>query len=150
MDRSKPALAFYEYMEQHGAGDNLKRAALGYFGPLRGVVAMRDLKKGDDLINIPYELAVNLGQEGGDPTLPALELLRDYCEVLGTNGESAPNFNRKEYYEMLPPFRGEDCLGSTDFFSNDALEALQSPTVVEETLKRRERTKRSLAHCCTW
>ena len=155
-DRSKEARAFYEYLEQQGAGDNLKRCALGYFPlptslptndkekaapTLRGVVAMRDLKKGEPIISIPYEAAVNLGQEGGDPTLPALELLRDYCEVLGNGGDAA-NSKRKPYYEMLPPFRGDDCLGSTDFFSDDALEALQAPLVVEETLKRRERIKR--------
>ena len=146
-DRSAEARAFYDYLEKQQAGDNLKRCALGYFPlpngvSLRGVVAMRDLQKGDVIIRIPYEVAVNLGQEGGDPTLPAVEFLRDYCEVLGPNGEAAANRQRKPYYEMLPPFRGDDCLGSTDFFSDEALEALQSPTVMEETLRRRERTKR--------
>lgn len=152
-DRSKEARAFYEYLEQHGAGDNLKRCALGYFPlspddktddlSLRGVVAMRDIKKGDVIIRIPYEMAVNLGPEGGDPTLPALELLKDYCQVLANNNnDAAVNQKRKPYYEMLPPFGGNDCLGSTDFFSEEALEALQSPLVKEETLRRRERTKR--------
>ncbi|CAB9514494.1 expressed unknown protein [Seminavis robusta] len=140
-DRSKPALAFYDYMEeqQHGAGGNLKRAALGYFGSLRGVVAMRDLKKGDAIIDIPYEMAINLGQEGGDPTLPALELLKDYCQQQQQQQPDNNNNPRKAYYDMLPPFRGDDSLGSTDFFSDAALEALQSPTVVDETLKRRQR-----------
>lgn len=32
-------------------------------------------------------------------------------------------------------------MGSTDFFSEEALEALQSPLIVEETLKRRDQTK---------
>lgn len=148
-DRSKEARAFYEYMEQKGAGDNLKRCALGYFPMsddgdtemLRGVVAMRDVKKGENIVRIPYEVAVNLGQEGGDPTLPALELLRDYCQVLGSSSETATNSQRKSYFDMLPPFRGDDCLGSTDFFSGEALEALQAPLVVEETLKRRGRSK---------
>ena len=40
---------------------------------------------------------------------------------------------------MLPPFRGEDCMGSTGFFSDKALAELQAPLVVEETLKRKER-----------
>jgi SET domain len=146
-DRSKEARTFYDFLEKEQAGDNLKRCALGYFplpngASLRGVVAMRDLQKGDVIIRIPYQVAINLGQEGGDPTLPALELLRDYCDVLGENGAHAVNAKRRAYYEMLPPFRGEDCLGSTDFFSEEALQALQSPTVVAETLNRRERTKR--------
>lgn len=140
MDRSKDTLAFYDYMEKNGgAGENLKRVALGYFplpngGELRGVVALRDIKKGDVIINIPYEMAVNLGPEGEDPTLPALELLTDYADTLRSDNDSA-------YFKLLPPFMGNDCLGSTDFFSDAALEALQSPLVVEETLNRRERTR---------
>ena len=86
MDRSKDTLNFYDYMEKNGAGDNLKECALGYFTlpsglQLRGVVALRDIKKGDVIIRIPYEMAVNLGPEGEDPTLPGLELLKDYCET---------------------------------------------------------------------
>ena len=147
-DRSKEARAFYDYLEQQGAGDNLKRCALGYFllpntdVSLRGVVAMRDLKKGDVIITIPYEVAINLGPEGEDPTGPALEFLRDYCEVLGNEGSQSKNGKRSDYYKMLPAFKGEDCLGSTDFFSEESLDALQSNTVKEETLKRRERVKR--------
>jgi len=142
-DRSKQARAFYEFLDKNGAGDNLKRTALGFFllpsgDKLRGVVALKDIKKGDDIINIPYELAVNLGPEGEDPTLPALELLRDYCEIM-SSGEATP---KRAYFEMLPPFGGSDCLGSTDFFSDEALEALQSPLIVEETLRRRDRTRK--------
>jgi len=146
-DRSQSARRFYEYLEQQDAGDNLKKCALGFFPlsnddtKLRGVVALRDIQKGEAIINIPYELAVNLGQEGGDPTLPAVELLKDYCQVMQSTDNNNNN-QRKAYYDMLPPFRGNDCLGSTDFFSDEALEALQAPLVVEETLKRRERTKR--------
>jgi SET domain len=143
-DRSVAARAFYDYLEKGGAGDNWKRCGLGFFDlangiSLRGVVALRDVKKGDVIIRIPYDLAVNLGQEGGDPTLPAVALLKDYCQVL--SGEEGAESSRKAYYEMLPPFRGDDCLGSTDFFSEEALEALQSPTIVDETKKRRERIK---------
>ena len=31
IDRSKPSLAFYDYLEKNGAGDNLKRVALARF-----------------------------------------------------------------------------------------------------------------------
>ncbi|KAL3897762.1 MAG: hypothetical protein SGARI_006843, partial [Bacillariaceae sp.] len=85
LDRSKQAMAFYDFMEQQKAGDNLSRCALGYFPlgdngeiKLRGVTALRPIKKGDAIIRIPYEMAVNLGQEGSDPTIPAVALLRDY------------------------------------------------------------------------
>ena len=102
-DKSREARAFYEFLDKNGAGDNLKRTALGFFplpsgGKLRGVVALKDIKKGDDIINIPYELAVNLGREGEDPTLPALELLRNYCEKLSSEQVSS----QKAYFEMLP------------------------------------------------
>eukprot|EP00542_Grammatophora_oceanica_P014583 CAMPEP_0194052200 /NCGR_PEP_ID=MMETSP0009_2-20130614/44457_1 /TAXON_ID=210454 /ORGANISM="Grammatophora oceanica, Strain CCMP 410" /LENGTH=418 /DNA_ID=CAMNT_0038699675 /DNA_START=62 /DNA_END=1318 /DNA_ORIENTATION=+ len=146
MDRSKEARAFYDFMENNGAGDNLKRCALGFFplpggGKLRGVVALKDMKKGDVLIRIPYEVAVNLGREGGDPTIPALNLLKTFCQTLGETGGDDGVVDRSSYFRMLPPFLGEDCMGSTDFFSDEALEALQAPLVVEETLKRRQRVK---------
>jgi hypothetical protein len=146
MDRSKDALAFYDFLEKNGAGDNLKRAALGYFPledgmQLRGVVALRDMKKGDVMIRIPYEIAINLGLEGEDPTMPGLDLLKQYCNAL--NGVDEPKgVDHSPYHRMLPVYKGSDCLGSTDFFSDAALEALQAPLVVAETLKRRERTRK--------
>lgn len=144
MDRSKDAMSFYDFLETNAAGENLKRCALGKFtlpdgGSLRGVVALKDIKKGDVIIRIPYELAINLGAEGEDPTLPAMTLLKLYCDALGKSDLADI---RDMYYHMLPPFEGADCMGSTDFFSDVALEALQSPLVMEETIKRRERTKR--------
>ena len=145
MDRSKEALAFYDFLEKNGAGDNLKRAALGYFtlpggAQLRGVVALRDMKKGDVIIRIPYEIAINLGPEGEDPTMPALDLLQQYCNALSPGGIKPDGVDRSPYFRILPEFLGTDCLGSTDFFSDEALEALQTPMVVAETLKRRQRT----------
>jgi hypothetical protein len=96
------------------------------------------MKKGDVMIRIPYELAVNLGQEGADPAGPGVTLLRDYCETLGKEGASSTS-EKRAYFEMLPPFRGDDCLGTTDFFPGEALQAMQNPLVVEETIKRREK-----------
>ena len=142
-DRSKPARDFYDFLEQGGAGDNLSRCGLGYFPldddiKLRGIVALKDIKQGDNLIRIPYELAVNLGPEGTDTSLPAVTLLRDYCEVMGPSNQEKSKDPKYAYYSMLPPFRGDDCLGSTDFFSQEALDALQAPLVVEETLLRQK------------
>lgn len=143
LDKSNKARAFYEYLEKNGAGDNLKRVALGFFslpdgGQLRGVVAMKNFKKGDIMIRIPYPLAVNLGAEGEDPSMPGLTLLRDYCTTIYSSQDGGVS-SRQPYYDMLPPFLGEDCLGSTDFFSDQALDALQSPSIAQETLRRRER-----------
>ena len=170
IDRSRDALAFYDYLERHGAGDNLKRVALATF-PLpgikgsadgqdiriRGVMATRQIKKGEPIIDVPYELAMNLGRESSDPTLPAVALLQDYCRwrsaSSGSEGRSTGSSSggkredggndrddRGAYFPMLPPYRGDDCRGSTDFFSDAALEALQFPPIQDETVRRREQT----------
>ena len=147
LDRSNEARSFYDFMEGGGAGDNLSRCAIGSFPlgddfKLRGVAALKPVKKGDAIIRIPYELAVNLGQEGTDPTSPAVVFLKDYCETLASSStENTKNLSSKAtYYQMLPPFGGEDCLGSTDFFSDQALIELQAPLVAEETKMRKGRT----------
>ena len=143
IDRSKPSLAFYDYLEKNGAGDNLKRVALAHFPigdfDLRGVVALRDIKKGDPIIDVPYELAINLGRESSDPTLPAVTLLQEYCRWK----VGAPSKRVRDdglYFQMLPSYMGSDCLGSTDFFSDEAMNALQCPPIKDETFRRREQT----------
>ena len=148
LDRSIEARSFYDFLDGGGAGDNLNRCAIGSFPidddfKLRGVAALKPVKKGDAIIRIPYELAINLGQEGTDPTVPAVTFLKDYCETLlpiAIEGKKEVS-GKADYYRMLPPFGGDDCLGSTDFFSDQALNELQAPLIVEETKKRREQTK---------
>ena len=112
-------------------------------------MALRPIKKGDAIIDVPYELALNLGRESSDPTLPAVALLQEYCRWMSSpkdsgggrdNANSVRNRNDGPYFEMLPPYLGSDCLGSTDFFSDDALEALQYPPIKDETLRRRQTT----------
>jgi len=162
VDRSKSAMAFYSFLEKRGAGSNLKRVALGFFPfhssgddgdedgggeeddtaavaapKLRGIVALQKIPKGDVIIEIPYEAAWNLGQENNDPTLPGSVVLREYCRWKTTSDDVALG----PYLEMLPPFQSPDVLGSTDFFSDDALETLQSPQIQEETLARRGKTQ---------
>lgn len=153
IDRSLSARSFYEFLDAtNGAGDNLKRTTLGYFSldnddnntkeketsdaiRLRGVVAIQDIPKGNDVINIPYELAVNLGPEGDDPTIPAIQFLYDYCTVMNSNDMP----KRQTYYKMLPDVNSPDCYGSTDFFPYNILEELQSPVIVQETMERKKR-----------
>lgn len=149
IDRSPSALKFYDYLRDNGGGDNLKRVGLGYFPlrigtksedviQLRGVIALRDIPKGDPIIEIPYEMAVDLGRESADPTLPATALLQKYCAWRSGSDGPPGDKARGDYFAMLPPYLSEDCLGSTDFFSAAALGMLQSPRVEEETLSRRE------------
>lgn len=144
IDRSREALALYDYLERVGAGSNLKRVGLGRFPlgddgttTIRGVVALRPIKKGEVIIGVPYEAALNLGAEGSDPTLPASSLLERVCGAASST--DAP------YLDTLPAYDDDDDdgkgpydhLGSTDFFSDEALEELQFPTVRDETLRRR-------------
>jgi len=156
LDRSNEARLFYDFVEEGSAGDNFSRCAIGNlplgldnnYIKIRGIAALKPVKKGDNIIRIPYELAVNLGEEGTDPTIPAVVFLKDYCETLVSLSSSPAEDNAIEnikisgkaaYYQMLPPFRGEDCMSSIDFFSVRALTELQFPLVVEETKKRKER-----------
>jgi hypothetical protein len=65
LDRSQEALAFYDYVEKSCTGiPNFKRVALAYFPmdstgdneeptKMRGVVALRPIKKGEVIIQIP-------------------------------------------------------------------------------------------------
>ena len=149
IDRSTAALKFYNYLERNGAESNLKRVGLGYFplqiGPndeditqLRGVIALRDIPKGEAIIEIPYEMAIDLGRENSDPTLPATSLLQKYCVWKSDSNGPPADKERGDYFAMLPHYMSDDCLGSTDFFSDKALEMLQSPLIVEETLLRRQ------------
>jgi SET domain len=152
LDRSETTRQFYDFLDRFGAGANLQRTALATASDdgLRGVVATKDIAKGEDIIGIPYELAVNLGRQGDDPTLPALQLLRDsqLVRLQQQNEKSASEATlwRKSYYEMLPALgSSKDYLTSTDFFSPEALRELQSPLIVEETLARRDKVQRRLA-----
>jgi len=149
IDRSKAALKFYNYLERNGAEANLKRVGLGYFplqiGPsekdviqLRGVIALRDIPKGEPIIEIPYEMAIDLGRESSDPTLPATSFLQKYCVWKSDSDGPPPDKERGDYFAMLPEYMSSDCLGSTDFFSDEALEMLQSPLIKEETLSRKD------------
>lgn len=131
-DRSETARQFYDYLVDNKV-TSLASTTLGFFGPLRGVVALTDIPKGQPIIDIPFELAINLGPQGEDPTDPAIEFLKDYSKVM-----TSERHERKPYYSMLPQFR-TDCLGSTDFFDESTLLALQSPSIHQETHRRRER-----------
>ena len=102
------------------------------------MIALRDIPKGESIIAIPYEMALDLGRESSDPTLPATALLQKYCAWKSNSDGPPGDKERGDYFAMLPTHLSEDCLGSTDFFSDEALGMLQSPMVVQETISRRE------------
>jgi hypothetical protein len=152
IDRSKPILSFYanSFQQSSIASENFKRTALAYTyhngrGPndsykLRGVVTTRDIPKGSDLITLPYEMAIDLGPEGNDPTIPALAFLKDYCAVMSNSATSAMNSDemmmtkrKLHYYRLLPTYDSIDCRGCTTFYTEEALHALQCPYMIHET-----------------
>lgn len=147
LDTSKDSRQFYErFLDSQGAGDNLKRTSLGFLEladgfQLRGVITTRDIKAKEAIIDIPAPLALNLGPEGNDPTVPAIEFLRQYTEVLRENDLSNPLLH---YFRMLPGLDCPDCQTSTDFFSDAALDALQYPLMIQETKQRRQRVQAAL------
>ena len=132
-DKSKLARDFYAYLEETQGVTLLSLTRLGFFDSLRGVVALQDVPKGKDLISIPSNVAVNLGGQGVDPVQAGVNLVQAY--------RAAVNEPKRIVFDVLPPLNSTDCLGSTDFYSDEALQALQSPTIVEETLARRERVR---------
>ena len=161
IDRSRPTLSFYESSLQQSsiASENFKRTALAYtysgiIQPdtykLRGVVTTRHVPKGNDLISIPYEMAIDLGPEGNDPTIPALLFLKDYCSVLSSGNAINDDVTKRKlyYYHMLPTYDSPDCRGCTNFFTEEALNALQCPYIIHETnqckLQIRERYEQEI------
>jgi len=56
-------------------GANLGRVAIADFDGLRGVMALVDLAKGDEIVSIPGPSAVNLGSQSVDPVQAAVALL---------------------------------------------------------------------------
>jgi hypothetical protein len=154
IDRSPAAMKFYTFLENNGAGSNLKRVALGFFPvdpnnkdspKIRGVVALQKIQKGEIIIEIPYEAAWNLGMESSDPTLPGTMILQEYSKWISSDASTQSlGADRKSrdlgpYLAVFPEFQSIDVLGSTDFFSDEALEQLQYPPIVEETRSRKKR-----------
>lgn len=80
-------------------------------------------------------MSINLGSDSTDVTVAALNLLRSLCQYQSTSSMAT-------IFKTLPSFNGVDCKGSTDFFSMKALDALQFPPILKETLLRQENVRR--------
>lgn len=157
LDKSTKTLSFYNFIEEYGAGDNIKRVGLAYIPlptsnkeeektpiKMRGAIALKPIKKDDVIFSIPYELALSLGREGNDPTIPAVNLLQNYlCKRMVVGISTTIIDNYKPYLDLLPQYvddiKGSDYEGCTDFFSDEALNELQCPYIMDEVLKRRQK-----------
>lgn len=95
---------------------------------MRGLFATAPIRSGETVCRIPRRLAICLGNEGENPGLPALFLLR-----MMTDGEAVRKF--QAYFDVLP--RAEACRITTDFFSEEELAQVVHEPTVAETRRRR-------------
>ncbi|KAK4529174.1 hypothetical protein CCYA_CCYA01G0031 [Cyanidiococcus yangmingshanensis] len=96
---------------------------------MRGLFATAPIRSGETVCRIPRRLAICLGNEGENPGLPALYLLR-----MMTDGETVRKF--QAYFDVLP--RPEVCKVTTDFFTQDELSQMIHEPTAAETRRRRE------------
>ena len=130
--------AYAELNEQlTAAGANLARVAIADFDGLRGVMALVDLAKGDEIVSIPGPSAVNLGSQSVDPVRAAVSLL----EALERDAAAG---RRQAYWRLLPPPDAAD-LCTPDFFSAEEIAMLQWPPVAAEVQERAEAMRAALA-----
>mmetsp|Transcript_66578 Transcript_66578/g.130564 ORF Transcript_66578/g.130564 Transcript_66578/m.130564 type:complete len:298 (-) Transcript_66578:21-914(-) len=120
-------VSFFKYLRENGA--DCSKVCLASFGGLRGVMALTDIRPGEAIMAIPYELCLDLGPGTDDPTLPALVFHGNFKE---SNSKSRPYLNK------IPTVDSGDCT-TTDFFTAQELDLLQCPPIVAETKVRETR-----------
>ncbi len=118
--------ALFGYLKSSGA--KLDAVGLADFDGLRGVVATRKIKKGDDIVSIPASCAIDLGINSDDPVPAALNMLRTRAAEYGGSPRDA-------YWDLLPPPDSPD-LCTPDFFSEKELLMLRWPPLVVEVRRR--------------
>ena len=99
---------------------------------IRGVVATAPIAAGEVICSIPLELAVSLGTEGDDPSLPAVTLMQMLQDEKRAREYEA-------YFAVLP--EEPACRITTDYYSEQELAALWHPPTVEETQRRLARVR---------
>mmetsp|Transcript_55908 Transcript_55908/g.128403 ORF Transcript_55908/g.128403 Transcript_55908/m.128403 type:complete len:393 (-) Transcript_55908:288-1466(-) len=113
-----------EWLVSEGA--NLARVGIADFSGLRGVIALQEIKEGEEIVSIPAKCAVDLGVQGDDPVPPALRLL---------SAQQADNGEREAYWKLLPQPDSAD-LCTPDFFSEKELQMLQWPPLIVGVRRR--------------
>jgi len=118
----------------HAGGVDTSRVALADFGGLRGLMATRDIAKGEPVFQLPAEMAVDLGdaKASKEPFPYALEFLRAF---------HAPDNPRRAYFDLLP--QADEAWTTTDHWTDAQLEMLEWEPVIAET-KRRQQAMRDL------
>lgn len=98
---------------------------------IRGLVAQRQIEKGETLLAVPLRVAIELADQTteADPSAAALTLLQTY------GGEAE---TMRPYLELIPRLGSPDLATVPDFFNAEELEMLQCPSVQEKTRRRSE------------
>lgn len=103
---------------------------------LRGVIATEAIPAGGVLCSLPRSLAVDLGTEGANPGVAALELLRlmDAAAGGGGGGSGRP---LAPVFDCLPALGSAEVL-TPDWYTAAELDALEYRPVVAEVLARQQ------------
>jgi len=143
VDRSEACEELFRWLR--GAGASLNRVALAEFAGMRGVMALEDIEVGEVVCSVPQEMSLKLCDGGSNPGVAAVSVLD---AIRQNSSPFAPAL------EMLPGM--DDARAITDFFSEEELQNLQWPDLVEETNKRKrtlntvyDRTEK-LRSECSW
>jgi len=117
-------------------GGDVSAVTFGRPNGMRGLVATRNIKEGESIIEVPLGAAVEVADDASqrDPSLAALTLLRLYREE---SSENAP------YFDLIPGMGSAEMATMPDFFSEEELAILQHPCA--EKAQRRQQLCRDRA-----
>ncbi|CAK9027390.1 unnamed protein product [Durusdinium trenchii] len=118
---------FSEWMRARGA--KMEKVKIADVNGMRGLVATQDIAENESIVEVPLGASIDISDPTNekDPSLNALALLR-----LLEDPDLAP------YVELLPGRDSPDILRMPDFYSEEELQMLQCPEVIQKTLRRRE------------
>ncbi|OLP96649.1 Ribulose-1,5 bisphosphate carboxylase/oxygenase large subunit N-methyltransferase, chloroplastic [Symbiodinium microadriaticum] len=110
-------------------GGDMANVEIADIDGMRGLVAARDIAENTSIVEIPLTASIDISEPGNDadPSAPALNLLKflDDPEL-------------KPYMDLLPGRTSPDISRMPDFFSEEELEMLQCPEVVQKTHRRQQ------------
>ena len=100
--------ALYEWLRASPL-TNLRKVAVADFGGLRGVMALQDIDKGEEIVGIPATFAVDLGGDARDPLPAAQRLLATRAMEVSDSFDAddeevlSGSDDRAAYWATLPP-----------------------------------------------
>lgn len=115
---------------------------------LRGLYATRDIRKGEDLVEIPYEAALLVGDSLSPPMyddfdfdgFADLEDVEDVHQGLGFLEYFLNNHDYAPYMNILPskPSSGDQAGLTPDFWAADVISDIQIPSFADYVLQRKK------------